>query len=117
MNGVEQCLPCLQHTSYGRQAAPPTNESGMARLLADDDYDERIGLHFAAALAWSRRIKIGGWHKDVVRLGVEAHGAGAALGGDIFHHGEFVGGVFMHNGENAVLTAGSEEVVRSGIEG
>ena len=67
MNGVEQCLPCSQHTSYGRQAAPPTNESGMARLLADDDYDERIGLHFAAALAWSRGIKIGGWHKDVVR--------------------------------------------------
>lgn len=47
---------------------------------------------------------------------IEAHGAGAALGRNIFHDGELVGRIFMDDGEIAVA-AGGKRVAGRRIEG
>src|SRR5207248_5041938 len=46
-------------------------------LLSHNDDHERIRLHLAAAFSGSGRIKIRGGHKNIVRLQIEPHGAGA----------------------------------------
>src|SRR5580698_5369308 len=88
----------------------------MDGLLADDYDGEGAGLHFAAALAGSWRIEFGGRKKEGVSFQVEAHGAGAALGGHIFDDTEFVGGVFVDDGDIAVA-AGREDVAGGWFEG
>src|SRR5690348_10000268 len=89
---------------------------GKRNLLAHNDDDERIGLHFAAALPGSGRIKIRGGHEDVMRLQIQAHGARAALGWDVLHHTVFIRRVFMDNGENA-FAARSKEGICCRVEG
>src|SRR5882724_2435491 len=89
--------------------------AGAFGLFADDKKDERAGLHLAAAFAWSGRIEISGMKKDVVSLEVEGHGAGASLGGDIFHDGVIVRGIFVDYGEGAFAVR-SEGELRRGIE-
>lgn len=64
----------------GRSSATPWRKD----LLPHYHDDERIRLHLAAALAGSGRVKIRRRKEDVVRLEVEAHGACAALGRNIF---------------------------------
>ena len=86
------------------------------RLLAHDQDGKGAGLHLAAALSGSRGIKFSRRKKDVVGFQVETHGAGGALGGDIFDDGEFVGRIFMNNDEISV-TAGGESVIGGWIEG
>src|SRR6266852_4630653 len=85
------------------------------RLLAEDEKDEGAGLHFAAAFARCGRIEIGGREKNVVGLEVEAHGAGASLGGNIFDNCIFVRGILMDNREVAVA-AGCKNITGRGIE-
>src|SRR5258708_1310439 len=77
-------------------------------LLADDDDGKGAGLHFAAALAGGWRFEFGAGEKNFVRFQVEAQGAGGLFCGDIFDDGEFVGRVFVDDGQIAV-SAGDEE--------
>ncbi len=84
-------------------------------LLANYNDDEGARLHFAAALTGSGRIKVRGRKKDVVCFQVEAHGAGAAFGGDIFDNGELVRRIFVDDREVAIA-AGGERIAGRGIE-
>ena len=72
--------------------------AGFFGLLADDYDGEGAGLHLAAALSGSWSIKFRGRKKNSVGFQVEAHGAGAALGGNVFDDAEFVGGIFVDDG-------------------
>jgi len=70
-------------------------------LVGNDEDDEGAGLEFSAAFAGSRRIEIRSREKDVVRLGIERHGAGAALGGDILDDSVLIGRILVDDGEGA----------------
>jgi hypothetical protein len=95
---------------FGLQAGEEVN------WLFADDYDAKgAGLHLAAALTGGWSIEVGGRKKDVVGFQVEAHCAGAALGGDILDDSVFVGGVFVNDGEIAIA-AGREDVASGRIE-
>src|SRR5256885_14175902 len=84
------------------------------RLFSHDNEDEGARLHFAAAFAGGRRIEIRSRKKDIVGLEVEPHGAGAALGRNIFDNGEFVGRVFTDDRKVAVAAGGRSEERRVG---
>jgi len=52
-----------------------------------------------------------------VRLLIECHGPGAALGGQILYYAKVVGVVFMYRGECAVGTIRTEGGFQSGVKG
>lgn len=93
-----------------------TRPGRFERLLFDDQDGEGARFHFATALSGSWRRKLCGREKDFVSFQVQAHGAGGALGRDVFDDGELVGRIFVNDRQMAVTT-GSESVVRGRVEG
>src|SRR5437016_10620164 len=66
------------------------------------------------ACCW-RRAEFRGHQKNLVRLGIERHGARAALGGRVLDSAEFVWGIFVRDCEHA-FTAGGESVLGIRVE-
>src|SRR5438128_9510093 len=63
-------------------------------------------VRIVCACCW-RRAEFRGHQKNLVRLGIERHGARAALGGSVLDSAEFVWGIFVGHREHA-FTAGCE---------
>ena len=69
---------------------------------------------------------VGGWRRaraelcgncvDFVSFGIERHRTGAFLRGDIFYYAEFVGRVFVDDGERAAFAIRGKDEAGGGIE-